>query len=456
MTSNSNTCSSPNSHTKREALLGGPGSKLPFWLESLLSWMLAISCLSVALYHYALQIMISPSKQMTSDLLFLPLTTHSRKEVQSKSLIERYEQLTKYLEKTKPVSDWTEDDLVKLVRSNIIIRRLVSLIMKKYHKEFQTKTTLVESLTLLQKLTRIWPRLVELPLNENYFEFEISVVIPAYREDGMQLVIKLQHAHDLVDSASSKRRIEVILVHSNCTNFKLLEAAEFEFGRLTCIQFHRGGRGSCLNRGASVAKGRILTFLHADTRLPHNWNVAISQAFSSSNKMDKAIVNACAFGFGIDTEHLEGKGKCQTSADLYYPPGIRAVEQTANWRSHWFHLPYGDQCLSIPHYVFKFVGGFPHQCLMEDYEIVRLLRQRCSVGNEQLTILEETAKCSVRRWQKFGVLYVTYFNSKLVNLYASGRVTADELFRLYYGVDPKGANEPIPWESELERKLQEK
>ena len=65
------------------------------------------------------------------------------------------------------------------------------------------------------------------------------------------------------------------------------------------------------------------------------------------------------------------------------------------------------------------------------------------------------ALCSPRRWQKFGVLYVTLMNSRLVNLYAgSMKVGPDDLFRQYYGKDP-----PIrefdcsPWEIELDNRL---
>jgi hypothetical protein len=32
-------------------------------------------------------------------------------------------------------------------------------------------------------------------------------------------------------------------------------------------------------------------------------------------------------------------------------------------------------------------------------------------------------------------------------------VTAEELFRLYYGMNNEGATQPIPWEAELDRFL---
>ena len=95
---------------------------------------------------------------------------------------------------------------------------------------------------------------------------------------------------------------------------------------------------------------------------------------------------------------------------------------------------------------------------MEDYELISLLRRRAALTpkfgideRERLVIIGGTpAFCSPRRWQKFGVLYVTYMNSKVVNLYAGG-MPPDELFMQYYGRPPPGRLSNVaPWEVELE------
>ena len=147
----------------------------------------------------------------------------------------------------------------------------------------------------------------------------------------------------------------------------------------------------------------------------------------------------------------------------YYPPGIKAIEVAVKIRTHLYSLPYGDQILSLPTTVFNFIGGFPDQCLMEDYELISLLRKRAFLipkihntkcKKEKLEIIPgEPALCSPRRWQKFGVLYVTYMNSKLVNMYAGG-MTPDNIYRRYYNATPpQRENELSPWEIELESKL---
>ena len=244
------------------------------------------------------------------------------------------------------------------------------------------------------------------------------------------------------------------------------------WGSLQVLAFtDGGGRGPCLNFGANAAKGRLYTFCHSDTTLPPDWDVKIVDALaytttnhddddSTANKLQYRP-NSCAFSFGIDTSDAGLNGGP-------YPPGVKAIDTTANLRTHMYSLPYGDQVLSVPADVFHYIGGYPDQCLMEDYELISLLRRRNALlpqragierllpAPERLVIIGGTpALCSPRRWQKFGVLFVTYMNSKLVNLYASG-LTADGLFERYYGrAAPKRTNLLSPWEVSLDKLLQE-
>ena len=105
---------------------------------------------------------------------------------------------------------------------------------------------------------------------------------------------------------------------------------------------------------------------------------------------------------------------------------------------------------------------------MEDYELVALLRRRAALFvhpsdapggkiKERVAIIPGSpALCSPRRWQKFGVLYVTFMNSKFVNLYAGTReMGPDDLFGLYYGREPPERDENnSPWEVELAKVLE--
>jgi len=118
-----------------------------------------------------------------------------------------------------------------------------------------------------------------------------------------------------------------------------------------------------------------------------------------------------------------------------YPWGIRAVWFLGNIRAYFFSLPYGDHILSIPASYFRHVGGFPDQPIMEDYELMDLFRRRAKIPalHETLRIIAPPAgRCSVRRWQRFGVVYVTLVNALVVHRYSAGVWDANDVFDYYY------------------------
>ncbi|MCG9892179.1 MAG: hypothetical protein MH252_14020 [Thermosynechococcaceae cyanobacterium MS004] len=60
-------------------------------------------------------------------------------------------------------------------------------------------------------------------------------------------------------------------------------------------------------------------------------------------------------------------------------PALRWVEREVNWRSHVFQMPYGDHAQFLRISVFQEIGGFPALPIMEDFELVRRLKQRARV-----------------------------------------------------------------------------
>jgi len=588
--------------------IGGPNTSLPIVVESFLGWSLCLSCLAVSGYHYCKSILLSSnwfvncrrnvqrtlrrfdrhrwisqslfhktenesmtivtnhyntqakkvaelsigatndSKDLQSDGPWIPLTTHSRAEIDKSSPWERYLCLVQVLEKCHPDAllpytsqhgscnenkdeEIADNALIKAIRYDDICRRLASLAMRPFDVTIATTTevTTISKITdqnncnntsgmvdpietklqntttklvttslakqhpndhLLQRMSKLWHHFLLLPSLEECrghsphkrtdtksserHPFLISLILPAFHEDGSHLIVKLRKA---LNRAYEPRKVEVVIVDAGgCTNLdSLIDASEKsssrDWGCVKIVSFTSGGgRGPCLNFGASTASGRILTFCHSDTALPHRWDERIVSTLEHEGVNDLALArskepraNSCAFSFGIDQSREGLSMPFASSRNLYYPPGIRAVETTANMRTHLYSLPYGDQVISLHSCVFHFLGGFPDQCLMEDYELVSLLRRRSalfkpclddgvSATREILAIIPgPPALCSPRRWQKFGVLYVTFMNSRLVNLYAGvKKLSPDDLFRLYYSSDPpiRGANDS-PWEIRL-------
>ena len=379
------------------------------------------------------------------------------------------------------------------------------------------QTTLLEQLPhnrLLQRVSKMWKYLLILPSlaeakafyrvptntagivatkrskrhdNDAYYPYQISIVMPAFFEKGSHLIAKLSKA---LETSNNPDEIEVIIVDAGgCTDLEevvFLSYNEQQFGKISIISFTAGGgRGPCLNFGAANATGRILTFCHSDTTMPSHWDKRVVSTLEHDGidddelfRLGKTRSNSCAFAFGIDTSPAGLAMPFNTSSQFsssptssYFPPGIRAVETTANLRTRLYSLPYGDQVLSLHACVFHFLGGFPDQCLMEDYELISLLRRRAAmlhgvypngqmklnrISYERLAIIPgPPALCSPRRWQKFGVMYTTFTNSRIVSLYAGVRkMSADELFQLYYGKDPpKRSSADSPWELELKQLL---
>ena len=132
-------------------------------------------------------------------------------------------------------------------------------------------------------------------------------------------------------------------------------------------------RGGQLRRGAQVASGDWLLFLHADTVLPPGWPQAVQAQIAKGGP--------AAFRLGFDTRG----------------PMPALVAGWANLRSRVFGLPYGDQSLLIARADYEATGGFEDIPLMEDVAIARALKGR-------ITLLPLAVTTSAARYQHDGWL----------------------------------------------------
>lgn len=145
----------------------------------------------------------------------------------------------------------------------------------------------------------------------------------------------------------------------------------------------QGGRALQQNRGAEQAVGRVLLFLHADTRLPNDFGERIFDLL-----MDKGIILG-AFRFKTD----------------YGGWLMRFIEATANLRARWMNLPYGDQALFMRKSTFNRVGGFAQVPIAEDLFLVKRVS---AMG--RIAIADRQAITSGRRWRQMGILRTTFIN----------------------------------------------
>jgi rSAM/selenodomain-associated transferase 2 len=137
------------------------------------------------------------------------------------------------------------------------------------------------------------------------------------------------------------------------------------------------GRASQMNAGAALARGDILVFLHADTRLPADASQLILGALARSG---------CAWGrFDV---RIEG-------AHPLFP----VIAFFMNARSRLTGIATGDQAMFVSRGVFAAVGGFPNIALMEDITLARNLKRV-----SRPLCLRARVTTSGRRWEERGVV----------------------------------------------------
>ena len=137
------------------------------------------------------------------------------------------------------------------------------------------------------------------------------------------------------------------------------------------------GRGAQMNAGAGAARGPVLLFLHADTRLPHDAERLITDGLAASGRV-----------WGRFDVSIEGRH-----------PLFPVISAMMNLRSRLTGIATGDQAIFVRRDAFAAIGGFPDIALMEDVEISRRLKR---IGRP--LCLRARVSTSGRRWEKRGVL----------------------------------------------------
>ncbi|MDP1904784.1 MAG: TIGR04283 family arsenosugar biosynthesis glycosyltransferase [Pseudomonadota bacterium] len=190
---------------------------------------------------------------------------------------------------------------------------------------------------------------------------------------------------------------EVIVVDGGSTDATVARAEPLADRVLTAPR----GRARQMNAGAAVARGDVLVFLHADTRLPEHAVSAI-----------RAALRHRLWGrFDVD---IEGRAWM-----------LRVVAAFMNLRSRLTGIATGDQTLFISRTAFAAVGGYPEQPLMEDIELSKHLKK---LGPPACP--RERVVTSGRRWEANGVWRTILLMWRLRFDYWRG-VPAERLARRY-------------------------
>jgi rSAM/selenodomain-associated transferase 2 len=139
----------------------------------------------------------------------------------------------------------------------------------------------------------------------------------------------------------------------------------------------RPGRAAQMDLGARAARGDILLFLHADTRLPAGALGAVVAACSRPGVIGGGFRHRFA------------------AAGLL----LRVISFYATLRSLARRIHYGDQAIFVRRDAYEAIGGYPAIPLFEDLELSRAMRSRGRV-----VTLPFVAVTSARRFERGGIL----------------------------------------------------
>jgi rSAM/selenodomain-associated transferase 2 len=221
----------------------------------------------------------------------------------------------------------------------------------------------------------------------------ISIIIPVYNEPRINdtlFGIRKQSFHDyeiiVVDGEESGSTIKLIR-DEKCTKL-----------------FSKPGRAIQMNIGVEQAKGDVLLFLHADSKLPQNGLQMIDQTVKSG-------FNAGSFDIWFASKNFILR---------------EIISRTSSMRGRITRYPYGDQGQFFTKEFFKEIGGYSEIPLMEDIEIMQRIKKR----SEKICIIPANIKTSARRWEEEGLFFVMLRNPILSILYFLG-VSPKKLSRFY-------------------------
>ncbi len=223
---------------------------------------------------------------------------------------------------------------------------------------------------------------------------KISIIIPTINEaNNLPLLLS--------DLSSIQKEGEIIIVDCGSED-KTVDIANIYGAKV--YKSEERNRGLQLNIGAKNSKGDWLIFLHADTRLTHDWFKKINSFLNG----DKNYIYY--FKFKINHEKII----------------FRVLEILVNLRSQFFKQPYGDQGLVIHRTTYFKNNGFRKIPLMEDVDFLRRLKNKKKLKQLNLPIF-----ISSRKWEKTNIFLQALKNWNFRRRWLKGESTKS-IYSDYY------------------------
>jgi len=186
------------------------------------------------------------------------------------------------------------------------------------------------------------------------------VIVPAFDEEA-----ELPALFDHLDRLDGEW--EVLLADGGSTD-RTVEIARERGAMVVSDGAHRAAQ---LNATAARARGELLVFLHADSRLPVGAHRALSEA------------GAAGGNFALRFEGTDRFARALTHAYAF---------------QRRFGFYYGDSTIWLRPATFAALGGYRDLPVMDDYDLVRRMEKRFETA-----CLPGPALTSPRRWRALGV-----------------------------------------------------
>ena len=221
---------------------------------------------------------------------------------------------------------------------------------------------------------------------------KVSVIIPVLNEAD-------QIAETLASLAPYRNQGHEVIVVDGGSSDETQSLAAMHADKV----LHRNmGRAQQMNRGIDEARGDVLLFLHADTRLPSNGL--------------KEVISA------VEDGGFWGRFNVRLSGEHFM---LRVIERMMNLRSCVTGVATGDQAMFVSRESVAIVGQFPQIPLMEDVVFSKRLRELAWP-----VCVRQHVTTSSRRWEHRGVFRTVLLMWRLRLLFFLG-VSADKLARQY-------------------------
>ena len=199
---------------------------------------------------------------------------------------------------------------------------------------------------------------------------KVSIVVPVLNE--AELVRDF-----LINLRECAAEAEIIVVDGGSCD----GTADYAVGLCDQLLRTAPGRAPQMNVGASRARGDILWFLHADTRIPETAVADIEDALTDSQIIGGFFrIRVLEQGFTY-----------------------RLTDSFAHYAGLLLRIRYGDHGMFCRREAFEKIGGFPEVLLMEDADFFRKLRR-----TGRVVVIPHPIIVSPRRYESIGPSRLTF------------------------------------------------